>query len=206
MIRARRSACAAHRAALLDFVDHRGRGPATEDALEHLDRCPACEGDLSEIALMVTALRRMQAEVLSIEPPRDAWEHVRSLAARRPVAPWRWRLTLGATVLGTALAAVTVMPTALRQDQAITSDAGPGLPDGLPARTALLSRFYDPPAGSWTAQLVMVLASNDQIDRPRELRALAILPAATDRLEPDPASRQQTQAVELTLSRAATAT
>ncbi len=189
MIPWRRSACAGHRAALLDFIDRRERGPGTDAALAHLDRCRTCETELSEIALMITVLRRIRAEVQVAEPPRDAWERVRRVAARRPVPPWRWRISLGSTVLATALAAIVVMPTAFGSLAApsppITGDAAPGTLGGPPAGAAPATRVYDPPPGLLTPRVVTILAGDDRLARPREARALTLLPASTDRFDPE---------------------
>jgi hypothetical protein len=186
MILRHRSPCSGHRAALLDFIDGRERGPGTEVALAHLDLCRSCEAELSEIALMIRVLRRIQAEVQLVEPSPESWERVRGAAARRTVAPWRWRISLGTTLVGAALAAVVVMPTALGRLAApwppIAGDAAPGILAGPPA-AAPATRFYDPPAGMLTARVVTILSGDKSIGRPREARALTFLPASTDRFE-----------------------
>ncbi len=105
--------CAHHRAALLDFVDRREQGPATDAALAHLDRCRACESELTEIALAIAALRRLHAEVRTAEPPRDAWARLRAHVGRRPVAPWRWRLGIGGLMTSALLVGVLVGPLAI---------------------------------------------------------------------------------------------
>jgi len=181
------TSCAGHRAALLDFVDRRERRPGTDVALAHLDRCRSCETELTEIALTITVLRRIRAEVQLAEPSGDSWERVRRVAARRPAAPWRWRMSLGATVVAAALAAVVVMPTAFgplaAQWPPIAGDAAPGAQDGPSAAAAPAPRFYDPPAGMLTAGVVTILAGDERINRPRETLALTFLPVATDRFE-----------------------
>jgi hypothetical protein len=207
MIFRRRSACAGHRAALLDFIDRRERGPGTDVALAHLDRCRHCETELSEIALAITALRRIRSEVQLAEPSRDAWERVRRVAVRRPAPPWRWRISLGATMVAAALAAVVVMPTAFGSLAApwppiAGGDASATL-DGSPAGAASATRIYDPPAGTLTARVVTILAGEAGLDRPREARALTFLPAATDRAEVERARRWAATSTE-TLTRAAT--
>lgn len=207
MILGRPSACPRHRAALLDFVDRREHGPGTDVALAHLDRCRSCETELSEIALLITALRRIQAEVRLVEPSQDAWERVRLVAARRPPAPWRWRMSLGATMAGAALAAVVVMPAAFGRLAApgppMAGDGASGTADGPPAAAVAL-RVYDPPAGRLTAGVVTILAGDDGINRPRQARTLTFLPAATDRHEPERARRWPATTSEGTPIRAAT--
>lgn len=196
MILRRPSSCAGHRAALLDFVDRRERGPGTDVALAHLDRCRTCETELTEIALTITVLRRIRAEVQVAEPSGDSWERVRRVAARRPAAPWRWRMSLGATVVAAALAAVVVMPTAFGRLAApwppIAAGDAAGTLDGPSRGAAPATRIYDPPAGRLTARVVTILAGDDLIDRPREARALTFLPVATDRFELERATRWPT--------------
>ena len=205
MILRRPSSCAGHRAALLDFVDRRERRPGTDVALAHLDRCRSCEAELTEIALAITALRRIGAEVQLAEPSGDAWERVRQVAARRPAAPWRTRLSLGATLVGAALAVVVVMPAAFGPLAApgppIAGDAAPATQDGP---SAPATRFYDPPAGMLTAQVVTILAGDERINRPREARALTFLPVATDRFEPERARVRATTASQEMHTHAAT--
>lgn len=189
MILRRPSSCAGHRAALLDFVDRRERRSGTDVALAHLDRCRSCEAELTEIALAITALRRIGTEVQLAEPSGDAWERVRQVAARRPAAPWRTRMSLGATLVGAALAAVVVMPAAFGPlavpGPPIAGDAAPGAQDGPSAAAAPAPRFYDPPAGMLTAGVVTILAGDERINRPRDTPALTFLPVATDRFELD---------------------
>ena len=112
MILAFRRPCADHREALLDFVDHGERGPATTRAIAHLDRCRTCERDLSEVALTIAALRRIGREVTLAEPAADAWLRLRARVTR-PIDPWRWRATVGGMVTSTLLVAVLVAPATL---------------------------------------------------------------------------------------------
>jgi len=203
----RQSSCARYRAGLLDFIDRRERGPGTDVALAHLDRCRSCETELSEIALAITALRRIRAEVQRAEPSRDAWDRVRRAAVCRPAAPWRWRMSLGTTMVAAALAAVVVLPTAFGSLAAALppiagGDASATL-DGSPAGAAPAPRIYDPPAGTLTARIVTILAGDARINLPREARALTFLPAATDRNEVERARRWAVTITE-TLTRAAT--
>ena len=110
MIRRRGSACARHRAALLDFVDRRETSGATDAALAHLDRCPACEGELAEITVAITALRRMAAEARSVHPPDDAWRRLRSRIDRPSAPAWVGRLSLGSLMLTAAVVAMVLAP------------------------------------------------------------------------------------------------
>jgi hypothetical protein len=112
MILAFGNPCGTHRAALIDFVDRRALGSATAAALSHLDRCRACEEELSGIALAIAALRRLHREVEGEEPAADAWLRLRA-RVQRPIDPWRWRATLGGLASSVMLVAVLVGPTAL---------------------------------------------------------------------------------------------
>ncbi len=139
MILALRRPCAGHRAALVDFVDRRELRPATAAALAHLDRCPACEADLSRIALAIAALRRLHREVAVAEPPADAWLRLRA-RIQRPVDPWRWRATVGGLVMRTLLVAVVVGPqTLVRPVAEPQGPMPPGLLGDLRAETVYLT-------------------------------------------------------------------
>ncbi len=107
-----RSPCGTHRAALTDFLDRRALGSATAAALSHLDRCHACEEELSGIALAIAALRRLHREVDGEEPAADAWLRLRTRVLR-PIDPWPWRATLGGLVGSVMLVAIFVGPLAL---------------------------------------------------------------------------------------------
>jgi hypothetical protein len=107
-----RNPCGTHRAALIDFVDRRALGSATAAALSHLDRCRACEEELSGIALAIAALRRLHREVDGEEPAADAWLRLRA-RVQRPIDPWRWRASLGGLAGSLMLVAVLVGPMAL---------------------------------------------------------------------------------------------
>ena len=104
----RATPCDRHRPVLVDFIDRGERGPATPDALEHLDRCAACEREMSELALTIVALRRTAAEIRAVPVPVIASARIAALRRRRD--PWRWRLQLGSLVASTALAALVVAP------------------------------------------------------------------------------------------------
>jgi len=103
------SPCDRHRRALVDFVDRGERGPATPEALDHLSICRRCEGELTEIALTIVALRRAGSEVRMVPVPAVPPERLaRAILPRRD--PWRWRLQLGSLIASTAIAALVVAP------------------------------------------------------------------------------------------------
>jgi len=70
--------CATHREALLAFAAHREAGPGVRRALDHLDRCRACETDLAATTLVLFALRRLHEDALGTEPSPDAWSRLRA--------------------------------------------------------------------------------------------------------------------------------
>jgi hypothetical protein len=140
-----RRPCADHRAALLDFVDRRERSAATPAALAHLARCARCESELSQVALTIAALRRLQSEVLEAAPADDGWVRLRRRVAR-PVDPWPWRASLGGLATSAMLVAVLVLPITIGQPA--TLDNGLGLPDNPAARAVESSYLASIRAGT----------------------------------------------------------
>jgi hypothetical protein len=102
-----RRPCAAHRAVLLDFAARRARGPAIGRALDHLDRCRACEQELAATTLVVHALRRLHAETMRAEPAPDGWTRLRARLAATRREPSRVLSGLPGIVV--AAVAVTVL-------------------------------------------------------------------------------------------------
>ncbi len=123
MILSFRHPCADHQSALLDWVDRRATGPGTRSALEHLARCARCERELAEVALAIVALRRIEADLETVEPSADAWLRLRARVIR-PVERWRWRASLGGLATSAMLAAVLVLPVTI---------GGPAAPPQAPA-------------------------------------------------------------------------
>jgi hypothetical protein len=126
MILGFRSPCDMHRGALIDFVDRRELGSATAAALSHLDRCRACEEELSAIALAIAALRRLHREVVGEEPAADAWLRLRA-RIQRPIDPWRWRASLGGLAGSALLVAVLVGPIAIGGREPVNPSLSPWL-------------------------------------------------------------------------------
>jgi hypothetical protein len=136
----RGSRCAEHRVALVDFVDRREAGPATGAALEHLDRCRTCEWELTDITIAIVALRRIQRETRDVEPAREAWVRIRARITRRPVALWRWRMTLAGLMASASLVGALVGPLAIddarhgaRISEAPIETVAPGMATVSPA-------------------------------------------------------------------------
>lgn len=119
------SACVRHRDTLIGFVDRRETSPATDAALDHLDRCDRCVAELEAIAEAVHALRGIGREAALADPPDDIWP---GLAARvqRPGEPaWRWRMPLAGLVATAAVVALLVGPSAVwRTRLAVMQEAG----------------------------------------------------------------------------------
>ena len=103
-------ACARHRSALVDFVDHAEIGPATAGALAHLDRCGRCTADLEVIVQTITALRRLGDDVGHLEPEADAWPRLRDRLTRWRPASWKIMNPLAGTAMSLALVAVLIVP------------------------------------------------------------------------------------------------
>ena len=100
------SPCGIHRPVLVDLVDHGERGPGTAAALDHLDACPACEHEVTEIALTIAALRRAGAAYRALPGPRAVLPPRPSRRGRG--ARWSWRFQLGSLVTGAGIAAILV--------------------------------------------------------------------------------------------------
>jgi len=102
------SACARHRPALVDFVDHAEIGTATAAALRHLDGCTRCTADLEAIVQTITVLRRIGDEAGWLEPASDAWPRLRDRLTRWRPAPWRVMSPVAGMAMSLALVAVLV--------------------------------------------------------------------------------------------------
>jgi hypothetical protein len=137
-----RGACRRYRPILVDLVDHGERGPSTGDALDHLVGCPACEREVTEVALTVAALRRAGTTWRAIPVPAMA----RPAAPRRR-RPWAWRAQLGGIITSAGIAALLVAP----QVGLLPSVSFRGA-DTVPSR---------PPAASWYAAESRIAASPD---------------------------------------------
>ena len=128
--------CASHREAIIAFASLREGGPAVRRALDHVDRCRACEAELGATTLVVQALRRLCDEALLAEPAADGWELLR----RRLVSPPRRPSLLVSGIPGLLLAlgicGALAGPSLLEGGAATRFDDGSG--SAPPAQAAIL--------------------------------------------------------------------
>ncbi len=108
-----RRRCRAHCAALVEFAAHRTGGPDVVRALDHVDRCRACERELATTTLVLHGLRRIHEEALRAEPAADGWSRLRERLAVTRREPSRLLSGLPGIVAAAALCAVLVGPGAI---------------------------------------------------------------------------------------------
>jgi hypothetical protein len=184
------SPCRRHRAALVDFVDRGEIEPRTRAALAHLDVCRTCEMELERTAQAITALRRLGLEAAMAEPSPEAWLRLRDRVTSQPVGGMRWGSGLGATVVGMALVAAIGLPFALRQATGLSVSPSSGLGVFGPAGAGeQIRRIYDPPAQPLTGYIISLLSGDRGISQAQPAQLMSVLPAATDRAQPEPAPR-----------------
>ena len=100
--------CSRYRRLLVEFVDRGEIGPATADALAHLERCPRCTESIESTVLAITALRRLGNDLEAVEPSTDAWPRLRARITgwRRPVV----MSPLAGVAMSVAIVMVLVLP------------------------------------------------------------------------------------------------
>ncbi len=108
-----RRRCRAHRVALVEFVASGSRGSDVRRALDHVDRCRACEDELAATALVLHALRRLHVETRRAEPAADGWSRLQARLAATRREPSRLLSGLPGIVAAAALCAVLVGPAAV---------------------------------------------------------------------------------------------
>jgi len=120
-----RRTCRSHRDALIEFASQRTGGPAVRRALDHVDRCRACEDQLATTTLVLHGLRLLHDETQRVSPATDGWARLRTrlVAVRREPSLWMTGLP------GAALAFCLVV---LMGGPAMTHGAQPVLDDGPP--------------------------------------------------------------------------
>jgi hypothetical protein len=112
-----RGACERHGRALLEFVDGRAAGPATDAALRHLATCRSCERDVADTAQLVYGLRRLGARAARVQPREGGWGRVMSRIEGAPrwprhLPPVRIAGVVMAPLLALALAVPFIAPAA----------------------------------------------------------------------------------------------
>jgi hypothetical protein len=108
-----RRLCRAHRTALLDLAARRASGPGVARALDHLERCRACEEELAATTLVVHALRRLHDDILRAEPAPDGWARLRARLATTRREPSRLLSGLPGIVAAAGLCAALAGPGAI---------------------------------------------------------------------------------------------
>ncbi|HYN48105.1 MAG TPA: hypothetical protein VER83_04515, partial [Candidatus Nanopelagicales bacterium] len=108
-----RGGCGPHRAALVEFAARRASGPGVLRALDHVDRCRACEAELATTTLILHGLRRLHQETERVEPAADGWTRLRARLAATRREPSRLVSGLPGIVAAAALCAVLAGPGAI---------------------------------------------------------------------------------------------
>jgi hypothetical protein len=106
-------ACASHREALLAFASHGEAGPTVRRALDHVDRCRACESDLAATTLVLFALRRLHEDALRTELSPDAWSRLQARLGASRREPSRLLSGMPGALAAFGICAVLVGPAAI---------------------------------------------------------------------------------------------
>lgn len=186
------ASCRRYQDVLLDLAEVQVAAPGVDEALAHLDRCEACERDLAQTAIVVSALRRIRDDMRAAEPGPDAWPRLRARVAARP-RPWQPG-KLSGLLAGAGLVLLLIVPVVgLRSSiglGALGTDgsAGPATytdPLGLriPTRSASAALAAEHGRENLSADTTEVTTSADGGATPRGPQA-----AAADGLPTPPAS------------------
>lgn len=108
-----RGGCGQHRAALVEFAARRASAPGVLRALDHVDRCRACETELATTTLVLHGLRRLHEETERVEPAADGWTRLRARLAATRREPSRLLSGLPGIVAAAALCAALAGPGAI---------------------------------------------------------------------------------------------
>ncbi len=108
-----RRGCRTHQEAIIEFAVHHASGPDVRRALDHVDRCRGCEGDLAATTLVLHALRRLHEEACRVEPAPDGWARLRPRLAAARREPSRLLSGLPGIVAAVAICIALAGPAAL---------------------------------------------------------------------------------------------
>jgi len=127
--------CASHREAIIAFASLREGGPAVRRALDHVDRCRACEAELGATTLVVQALRRLCDEAMLTEPAADGWERLRRRLVSTPRRPSLLVSGIPGLLLALGLCGALAGPSLQKGGAATRFDDGSG--SSPPAQAAI---------------------------------------------------------------------
>lgn len=117
--------CARHRDVLIALVDRGERGPLTDHALDHLERCDRCTRELEATAEAIHALQGIGREATLAAAPDDVWPDLAARVRRQGEPAWRWQLPLASLMATAAVVALLVGPGAVwRTRPVIMQEAG----------------------------------------------------------------------------------
>jgi hypothetical protein len=166
--------CSRYRALLVDFVDRGEVLPDTPAALAHLDSCDRCTDAIESTMLTITALRRLGAAALEVEPRPDAWPRLRArlqaIGPRRPAV----MSPVSGVLMSFAIVAVLVLPFRLGGEPLLGSAASPTI--DRPTEVNLADRRTE------ATYIALVRRVCSRVDQPVASPAGA---AASSRIYPD---------------------
>ncbi|HEX5823623.1 MAG TPA: hypothetical protein VFY18_04100 [Candidatus Limnocylindrales bacterium] len=125
--------CNRYRPLLVDFVDRGEVRTETSRALAHLDRCDRCTEAIEATMLTITALRRLGAAALDVEPRDDSWPRLRARLQRMGPRRSKVMSPLAGVAMSFAIVAVLVLPFRLRGGTLLGPAASPTLDLAPPA-------------------------------------------------------------------------
>ncbi len=99
-------------------------------ALDHVDRCRACEADLAATTLVLYALRRLHAETGSVAPAPEGWARLRERLAAGRRRPSLLLSGIPGIMTAVGICAVLVGPAAMAggRPQGVYNEASRGSP------------------------------------------------------------------------------
>jgi len=124
--------CERYRPLLVDFVDRGEIRPETSAALGHLDRCDRCTDAIESTMLTITALRRLGAAAIEVEPQPDAWPRLRARLERRQTRRPTVMSPLAGVAMSFAIVAVIVVPFRLAGGTLLGPAASPTIDRAAP--------------------------------------------------------------------------